>query len=395
MKCSLCLLLTFLLFGITIFGQKSVPQTLILDGEVLFKNRELSAKSKNPALDELVRDADKIVKRGKLYSVMNKEQVPPGGDKHDYMSQAPYWWADPSKPNGLPYIRRDGERNPELNKITDKDELGKMMDEAETTAAAYFFTNRENYAKHSANLIRGWFIDAKTRQNPNLKYAQGIPGINTGRGIGLIETRELYRIIDAAILLKTSKSWTESDYSSLKKWFTEFSKWMLESDLGKDEAKAKNNHGTHYDVQIIAFSLFADKPEIARKQVEVSKQRIKSQFEKDGSLPLELERTLSWNYSFMNLYGFFTIARLTEHLKIDLWNYETDGKNLKKAVEWLTPFAKGEKKWTHQQIKPRELHNTVKVFKTAAKKYKNKDYQVIADQFSKEEQPSAFELLTK
>jgi hypothetical protein len=97
----------------------------------------------------------------------------------------------------------------------------------------------------------------------------------------------------------------------------------------------------------------------------------------------------------MNLNGFFTIARLAENLKIDLWNYETDGKGLKKAVEWLTPFAKGEKKWTHQQIKPRELHNTVKVFNTAAKKYKSKDYQEIADKFSKEEQPSAFELLTK
>jgi len=395
MKRSLFISAFCLLCSLAVFGQQSVPQTLVLDGEVLFKNRELSAKSKNPALDELVKDADKIVKRGKLYSVMNKEQIPPSGDKHDYMSQAPYWWADPSKSNGLPYIRRDGERNPELNKITDKDEMGKMMDEAETTAVAYFFTGREDFAKHSANLMRTWFIDAKSRQNPNLKYAQGIPGINTGRGIGLIETRELYRIIDAATLLKTSKSWNESDHNSLKKWFADFSKWMLESDLGKDEAKAKNNHGTHYDVQIIAFSLFADKPEIARKQIEVSRQRIKSQFEKDGSLPLELERTLSWDYSFMNLNGFFTIARLAENLKIDLWNYETDGKGLKKAVEWLTPFAKGEKKWTHQQIKPRELHNTVKVFNTAAKKYKSKDYQEIADKFSKEEQPSAFELLTK
>ena len=27
------------------------------------------------------------------------------------MSQAPYFWPDPSKPGGLPYIRRDGERN--------------------------------------------------------------------------------------------------------------------------------------------------------------------------------------------------------------------------------------------------------------------------------------------
>ncbi len=393
MKRSLFLLITFLLFGVTIFGQKSVPQTLVLDGEVLVKNRETAAKKS--ALDEIVKDADKIVKRSKFYSVMNKEQVPPSGDKHDYMSQAPYWWADPAKPNGLPYIRRDGEINPELKKITDKDELGKMMDDVETTAVAYFFTNRESYAKHSADLLRTWFIDAKTRQNPNLNFAQGIPGINKGRGIGLIETRDLYRIIDVAILLQTSKSWSASDHNSLKKWFAEFSKWMIESDLGKDEAKAKNNHGTHYDVQIIAFSLFADQPEIARRQIEISKQRIKSQFEKNGSMPLELERTLSWNYSFMNLEGFFTIARLAEHLKIDLWNFETDGKGLKKAVEWLTPFAKGEKKWTYQQIKKPKLNIAFKIFEIAAKKYKTQLYQQIADKISKEEQPSDFELMTK
>ena len=43
------------------------------------------------------------------WSVMDKQHVPPSGDKHDYMSLGPYWWPDPDKPDGLPYIRRDGE----------------------------------------------------------------------------------------------------------------------------------------------------------------------------------------------------------------------------------------------------------------------------------------------
>ena len=50
------------------------------------------------------------------FSVTDKAVVPPSGDKHDDMSQAPYWWPNPATPNGLPYVQRDGERNPEIDK---------------------------------------------------------------------------------------------------------------------------------------------------------------------------------------------------------------------------------------------------------------------------------------
>ena len=394
MKSSLLVALSFLL-GLLIFSQNSASQTLVLDGEILSANRQAAKKSANPALNEIVKQAEKIVKAGKLYSVMNKEQIPPSGDKHDYMSQAPYWWADPAKPNGLPYIRRDGERNPELNKITDKEEISNLIDETELTALAYFFTQREEFAEHSAKLIQTWFIDTKTKMNPNLKFGQGIPGINTGRGVGIIETRELYRVIDSAILLQTSKSWTNDDHNSLKKWFVEYSKWLIESSLGKDEAKATNNHGTHYDAQLISFLIFTDQKDLAKKQLEVSKQRIKNQLEKDGSQPEELARTLSWNYSFMNLYGFFTIARLAENLQVDLWNFETDGKGIKKALEWLKPFVKGEKKWTHQQINAPKMDIAFKIFSTATGKYKIKEYSDLTEKIKSESKLTALDLITK
>lgn len=389
------ILIGCLFFSPSIFAQSPIPQTLVLEGEVLAKNLAESKLKPNSAIVAITKDAEKIVKAGRIYSVMNKQQIPPSGDKHDYMSQAPYWWADPSKPNGLPYIRRDGERNPELNKITDKEELSKMMDEAELLALAYFFSERDEFAKHSANLLRTWFIDAKTKMNPNLNFGQGIPGINKGRGIGIIETRELYRVIDAAILLKSSKFWTNEDHNSFKQWFADYAKWLMESSLGKDEAKARNNHGTHYDAQLIAFLIFTNQTELAKKQIETTKQRIKSQFAKDGSQPEELARTLSWNYSFMNLYGFFTIARLSEHLQVDLWSFETDGKGIKKAVEWLTPFVKNEKKWTFEQIKSPEMNNTFKVFNISARKYKNNEYNNLAVKIAAENKQTDLDLITK
>jgi hypothetical protein len=43
---------------------------------------------------------------------MDKTKTPPSGDKHGYLSEALYWWPDPSKQDGMPYIRRDGETIP-------------------------------------------------------------------------------------------------------------------------------------------------------------------------------------------------------------------------------------------------------------------------------------------
>lgn len=359
------------------------PQTLMLDGNTLAKNKaNILAKMdvvKANALRSYLANADKIIQAGNLYSVMHKKQIPPSGDKHDYMSTGPYWWPDPSKPNGLPYIRRDGERNPEYYNITDTQEMDKLEDDVESLALAYYFTNDEKYATFASKLIKIWFLDPETRQNPNLNFGQAIPGVNDGRGIGIIETRALYRVIDAAILLTSSKSWTNDNQTNLKKWFADYLNWLTVSPNGIDEADEHNNHGTHYDVQYIIYALFSDKSDLAKKEIEVTKQRIASQLKPDGSQPFELARTKSWGYVNMNLYGFCEIARLAEHLNIDLWNYEAkDGKSIKNCVEWLVPYLKKEKPWSYQQIEKMHYEETIKLLKIAAKKYSNAGYDELA-----------------
>jgi len=361
---------------------QKVPSTLLLHGEVLLKNKQAINKQdpeKLMALQEVKATADLILKEGKLYSVMNKKKVPPSGDKHDYMSQAPYWWADTTKPDGLPYIRRDGERNPEYYDLSDSEEMDYIINDTEILALAFYFTKDERYAAHAARLLKTWFLDPETLQNPNLNFGQGIPGINTGRGIGIIETRSFPRLIDATILLQESKNWSKEDHKSLKKWFAAYVSWLTESPLGKDEADEHNNHGTYYDVQIMSYALFTDQPELAKKQIEVAKSRIQSQMKPDGSQPFELERTVSWGYTNMNLAGFFKIARLSEKVKANLWNYETtDGKGLQKSLQWLIPYLKNEKVWEFKQIKEKEYDDTLWLLKMASVKYANPAYEVLA-----------------
>ena len=381
-----------------VFAQKA-PQTIVLNGNILAKNQKAIAANKDAmktaALKNLLADADKIIKNGKFYSVMDKKIISPSGDKHDYMSQAPYWWADSTKPNGLPYIRRDGERNPELNNISDHEEMGELINDCETTALAYYFSKNERYVQHAARLLKTWFLDKETRQNPHLNFGQGIPGINTGRGIGIIETRELYRLIDATILLRGSKNWSKDNEMGLKKWFSDYLKWLMDSPIGQDEADEHNNHGTYYDVQIISLALFTDQPALARKQIDTTKRRMMTQLKPDGSQPHELARTVSWGYTNMNLYGFMTIARLAENLKIDLWHFETtDGKSIRKCVDWLVPYIKKEQKWTYKQIKKMTYEHSVPILKMAAKVYSNPTYEVLAKKVDTDKYKSAFNQLT-
>ena len=58
-------------------------------------------RSKDPHRQDIVAaavaEADRAMSEGP-FSVMDKPVTPPSGDKHDYMSQAPYFWPDPSKP---------------------------------------------------------------------------------------------------------------------------------------------------------------------------------------------------------------------------------------------------------------------------------------------------------
>src|SRR5947208_9942125 len=260
----------------------TMPRVFLLDAkQVQLTRRRIRDSDKNvtAAWAKLQRDAQRALGEGP-FSIVNKTVTPPSGDKHDYMTQAPYFWPDPKSPNGLPYIRRDGERNPEINKITDHHSLDQIEATTETLALAYYFKGDEAYATKAVELLRAFFLDPGTRMNPNLEYAQFIPGVNTGRGIGLIETRGLTRVVDAAGLLAGSKALTKDDERGLRDWFGKFLQWMLDSKNGREESAANNNHGTYYDVQIVSFALFVGRKDLAKQILEQAKQkRIATQIE--------------------------------------------------------------------------------------------------------------------
>jgi len=363
LKKLLSLLVVLSLSAVLATAQTSIfPEVYSLNPQLLQSSKKLLSKGDplfRKPFEALIKKADQALTEGP-FTVVTKEKLPPSGDKHDYMSMGPYWWPNPNTPNGLPYIRKDGERNPELKKFEDRENIAKLIGAVKSLSLAYYFTENEKYAQHAALLLKAWFLNPDTRMNPNLNFGQSIPGITDGRAEGLIETVGLIDVVDGIGILKNSKSLSDSDLISLRKWFADYLKWINESTVGKDEIAAGNNHGTWCDAQSIAYALFSQQPEEARRIVETrGYQRLNLQILEDGRQPRELARTLSWNYSNMNLKAFFTLANLAKKIDIDLMNYKSKGiVPLHQALDFLVPYLKEAKKWENKQIKPMEYDNT-------------------------------------
>lgn len=357
------------------------PRVFLLNPETVVRVRiEVRAGTADPkAVAALRREADRALQLA-APSVMDKSSVPPSGDKHDYMSLAPYWWPNPETSNGLPYIRRDGVRNPELNAIPDHKNFGAVTSASNKLALAYYLFGDERYGAKAAELLRVWFIDPRTRMNPNLQFAQAVKGINEGRGTGLIETRNVELLGDTVGLLQGSRAWSAADDRAMRDWCSRFLDWMLTSKNGKEEAAATNNHGMFYDVQVTALALFTGRKELARSVAEAAKtKRIAAQVQPDGSQPRELGRTKSFHYSVFNLSAMFELAALADSAGVDLWSFRTeDRRSIRAALDFLIPYADGSHKWPHQELEPITGKELVPFLIKAADHFHSSAYRQLA-----------------
>ena len=190
--------------------------------------------------------------------------------------------------------------------------------------------------------------------NPNFDQAQAIPGVNNGRGIGMIESRSLMEVCDAVGLLVGSTNWSRTDDTAMQQWMRAFLDWTQTSQNGRDERAARNNHGSWYDAQVAHLALFTGETNLARRMVESARtNRIAVQFKPDGSQPLELAREDSFGYSRFNLSALFTLATRGEHVGVDLWHFEsTNGASLKRGLGFLLPYAEQpDKEWPYEHAK--------------------------------------------
>jgi hypothetical protein len=262
------------------------------------------------------------------------------GGAHDFFSEGDYWWPDPKNSEG-PYVQRDGMTNPD-NFVAHRQALMGLSVQMPALTAAWVLTKKKQYAAKAAEHLRAWFIDEKTRMNPNLQYAQAIHGRTTGRGTGVIDTIHFVEVVQAIPFVAMSGALSTSELAAIKAWFAEYGTWMTTSRNGMEERDTKNNHAMCWGMQVAAFAkLTGNQAHMDYVRERYKTVYIPTQEGPDGSFPLELARTKPYGYSLFNLEAMATICQI-----LNLWKWETaDGRGGAKAVEYLHPFIADKSKW--------------------------------------------------
>ncbi|HMJ67426.1 MAG TPA: alginate lyase family protein [Cyclobacteriaceae bacterium] len=267
------------------------------------------------------------------------------GGPHDFYSEGDYWWPDPANPEG-PYLQRDGQTNPD-NFADHRRAMIRLRHIVGALASAYKITGDPRYAQHALRHAKAWFVDAETKMNPSLLYAQAIKGRATGRGIGIVDTIHLMEVAQGMLVIGNAADVDKAVIRKVKDWFAEYVLWLTTHPYGKDEMNAQNNHGTCWVMQVASFSRFTGD----HKMLEFCRDRYKNvllpgQMAVDGSFPRELARTKPYGYSIFNLDAMVMTCHILSDRENDLWNFTLkEGQSIRKGIEFLFPFVKTKDAW--------------------------------------------------
>jgi hypothetical protein len=266
------------------------------------------------------------------------------GGKHDFFSEADYFWPDPKNPDG-PYINRDGMTNPD-NFVEHRQAMIRLSKIIGALASAYKISGDKKYVKKAVIHLRAWFIDPETLMNPNLLYAQAVKGKFTGRNYGIIDSIHLMEVAQGIIVMESAMD--PETAGGIKKWFAEYMDWLMTSKPGIEEKLTKNNHSTCWAMQVASFA------KLCNNEVVLDSMRVRyktvllpNQMAVDGSFPQEISRTKPYGYAIFNLDAMAMLCQILSSPDDDLWNYQTpDGKSIKKGISYLYPFIADKSKWT-------------------------------------------------
>jgi len=333
----------------TLDGRKAVVAVTSRELESAFATVEAASRE---AVDVAAIDRDRILRAADAALALPPLTItahrPPhsAGSANDFHSNGDYWWPDPAKPDGLPYVRRDGETNPD-NFVAHRQAVNMLRDRVAALAAARIVTGDDRYAVKADELLRVFFLDRATRMNPNLAHAQAVPGVSPGRPAGIIDGLHLAEVARAAKVLDRERALPAETIAGVRHWFAELCTWMTTSENGRAEAAAKNNHAAAYFVQLAAFAdLTGDEAILAECRRQFREVLVPNQMAADGSFPEELGRTKPYGYSIFQLDLLATLCQILSTPEDDLWTFELpDGRGVRRAIQWLQPFLVDRSTW--------------------------------------------------
>jgi hypothetical protein len=271
------------------------------------------------------------------------------GTLHDFYSEGDYWWPDPQNPEG-PYIRKDGMTNPD-NFTAHREAMIRFSQISGALGSAYILTHDQIYADQLALHLQAWFVNEGTKINPNLLYGQAIKGIATGRGIGIIDTIHLIEVAKAIQAIQDSSALSKADLTTIKLWFSNYLNWLTTHEYGIAERDNGNNHSVCWAMQVAAFADLTKNTVIMDFCSNFYKNTLlPNQMAKNGSFPLELQRTKPYGYSLFNLDAMGSICQILSTKEDNLFLYTTkDGRNLALGLQFISPYITNKSTWPYSK----------------------------------------------
>jgi hypothetical protein len=331
--------------------------SILLIGFLWISQTAFSFKQSLPEKAEMEKAAEAVLKKQMLAEAawaMKQEPVTitasfsarSAGGKHDFFSEADYFWPDPKNPDG-PYVNRDGMTNPD-NFVEHRKAMIRFSKIIGALASAYKLTHDQKYVKQAVIHLKAWFINPETLMNPNLSFAQAVKGKFTGRNYGIIDSIHLMEVAQGVLVMESATSMDKRTAEGIKKWFAEYTNWLMTSKPGIEEKLTKNNHSTCWAMQVASFAkLCNNKAVLDSMRVRYKTVLLPNQMATDGSFPLEMSRTKPYGYSLFNLDAMTMLCQILSTRQDNLWNFETpDGKSIKKGLVYLYPFIADKSRWT-------------------------------------------------
>ncbi|KAJ7235728.1 alginate lyase-domain-containing protein [Mycena haematopus] len=317
------------------------------------------------------------------WSVTNKPVVAPSNDTHDYMSWAPYEWADCSNvknTTGLSladesklcnFVFRDGQVNPERFIIQDFESFFNLSDAVLYNSISAVLQNKSSsvYSQNVAKFVNAWFLEPATAMNPNLKFAQMNrgPGGQTGAYTGILDLRGFAKIASGILMLRATKNsdWTADLDSQMIAWCNEYIGWLDTAPTAQQAAHATNNHGTIFVNQYAALKLIVnDVPGAANWTHGYFAGDFQNQINSTGDQPQEAVRETPYHYRNFNIAGMVTNARLLTYADPTAkpWNITAHGVTIQKTVDFLMTVNPAS---THEQATTAEIYPNVAAIASA------------------------------
>ncbi|KAJ7168938.1 chondroitin AC/alginate lyase [Mycena filopes] len=296
------------------------------------------------------------------WTVTSKPVVAPSGDKHDYMSWAPYQWPDCSNVHNTTvlsladkwtqcnYVFRDGQVNPDRFSIMayiliqDFQSFFNLSDAVLYNSIAASLQNKSSsvYSQNVVKFIDTWFLNPDTAMNPNLNYAQmnGGPGGQTGVYTGILDLRGFAKIASGILILRKTGNtdWTSDIDDQFVAWCTKYINWLETAPTAHTAATSTNNHGTIFVNQLAGVKLIVkDTASAVNWTQNYFSGAFQGQVAANGDQPQEASRTRPWHYRNFNIAGMVTNARILAYADPTAkgWNATAHGATIQTTVDFL------------------------------------------------------------